>query len=146
MRPWYLLYSHLSAKTCTFKLCLFFDLAFFPFGHYSEGYEVCLQGPPCPRWHVGVCLPVPDPQQELLCPSRCSGQRGIVLPTSSSCPAATSRFIPTGDAARKAGCCLSVHKKVLGNRAGISPVWAEDEEARNLLCCPHSPQTFLGQL
>lgn len=34
----------------------------------------------------GWCLPLPDPEQELHCPSRCPGQRGIVLSTSSRRP------------------------------------------------------------
>lgn len=155
MRPWYRLTLSSCSSALTslpkhallsfaFPLTLFFP----PFGHYSEGSEVGIcRVPPAHAAVSGWCLPLPDPQQELHCPSCCSRQRGIVLPTSPSRPAAMSCFIPAGDARRKAGCFLSVHHKVLGNRAGISPVCAEDEEARNLhRGVSDPPQTFLGHL
>lgn len=81
--------SHLSAKTCALKLCLSFNFAFFPFGHYSEGYEVCVCRVPLPT--LGWCLPVPDPQQELHCPPLCWDKGGLSCPPALQPRAAPSR-------------------------------------------------------
>lgn len=109
--------------------------------HHPKGYEVTLRL--CP-----ARSPLPTLLRRLcrggasLCPIL--NRSCIVLPAAPdkgilSCPpapagrpVATSRFIPTGDAAAvsrlKAGRFLSVNKAALGNRSGFSPVLVEDEE------------------
>lgn len=96
---WLLLCSHSPAKKCSFTLWFFSDFGFFflftrswpalPKRIQGLFALVSCEAPPAhaaPALVPGWCLPVPDPEQELHCPSRCPGQRGIVLHTSSSQP------------------------------------------------------------